>query len=150
VAAKDSDPSWRIDLLARVLRLCRPGDTVLETGSGIGAHALPIARALGAEGVLYAYEANERTRRLLMRNVAAQRAANVTLLGDFSIDALAPARLDGLKLDDAATVARVLDGADLGYRGWRLDAPAGAERHVLALPEEADLAAAPDGCVEWP
>ena len=176
VPARSSDPARRIDALVRALGLCRPGGTVLETGSGIGGHALPIARALGPEGRLYAFEPDERTRRLLKHNLASQRIGNVALLDAASIDALALARLDGVKLDDAATAASVLERGEatlwrdrpwilaacgdeaalaerlaaLGYRAWLIAAPAGAERSVLALPEEADVRGTPEGCVKWP
>jgi hypothetical protein len=37
--------------LSRILTsLVRPGDTVVDVGANVGAHALPLARAAGAEG----------------------------------------------------------------------------------------------------
>src|ERR1700732_2573671 len=37
-------------------RIVRPGDTVLDIGANIGAHVLHLARAVGAEGKVWAIE----------------------------------------------------------------------------------------------
>jgi len=42
--------------LRPLLGLIKPGDTVVEVGANIGAHAVPLARKLGPRGRLIAYE----------------------------------------------------------------------------------------------
>lgn len=61
-------------------RAIRPGDTVVDIGSYVGAYALLASRLVGTSGRVYALEPNPESRRVLMRNVAANRAANVTVL----------------------------------------------------------------------
>ena len=38
-------------LLDHVLRLVRPGETVLEAGAGFGMHSILLGKALGARGI---------------------------------------------------------------------------------------------------
>ncbi|HET9338452.1 MAG TPA: tetratricopeptide repeat protein [Casimicrobiaceae bacterium] len=143
--AVERDPSWRPDLLALAAALSREGDAVLEAGAGIGAHALPLARALGGRGDFFAAERDARTRRMLAHNVAANRVAAITVLGDASggpadaavetVDALALERLDGLKLNDADDAPAILEGSEATLwrcRPWLLvaldDASSAVER----------------------
>lgn len=53
---------WITDALARMVR---PGDRVVEVGANFGYHSLAMARAVGAEGRLTAFEANPRLASLL-------------------------------------------------------------------------------------
>jgi len=58
------------DVTAVLARLCRPGMTVLDIGANIGAHALPLAKAVGASGRVVAFEPTEFAFRKLERNLA--------------------------------------------------------------------------------
>ena len=53
--------------LASVSPLLRPGQTIVEIGSGIGSHAIPLARQISADGHLLAIEDRERVRSALRR-----------------------------------------------------------------------------------
>lgn len=67
----------QLDLLAR---LVRPMATVLEAGSGTGAHAIFLASAIGVEGHLILYESRPVLRQILQQNLSAHRVQNVTLM----------------------------------------------------------------------
>jgi FkbM family methyltransferase len=56
-----------IRLLAPLLR---PGDTVVEAGANIGAHTLPLARAVGAGGRVLAFEPQRLVFQILCANLA--------------------------------------------------------------------------------
>jgi hypothetical protein len=202
--------------LCLLSRFVRAGTWVMEVGSGIGVHAVPLARTVGADGHLFVYEAHAPAKRLLQQNLAANgvggivtvmrrclagpsagdRAELTTLTPDTpteAIDELWVERLDLLKIGHDQPALAILDGAcetiwrlrpvlfistgdrvpvdvaarrasELGYRCWRFDAPlfdpANFNRRdsdifngatttaLLAIPEERELAADPEGCVE--
>jgi tetratricopeptide (TPR) repeat protein len=68
----------QLDLLAGLLP---HGAHVVEAGSGIGAHALALARWVGAAGHLFLYETRPVVQRLLLRNLQINGAAQgVTLM----------------------------------------------------------------------
>lgn len=51
-------------------KLLSPGDTALDIGANIGAHTLPLARAVGAQGRVIAFEPTTYAYRKLVRNVS--------------------------------------------------------------------------------
>jgi tetratricopeptide (TPR) repeat protein len=68
----------QLDLIARFVR---PGAHVVESGSGYGAHALALAKMVGAEGQLFLYEPRPLVQRILLKNLQANRVAqSVTLM----------------------------------------------------------------------
>lgn len=116
-------------------KLVRPGATVIEIGSGIGAHAIPIAKMVGDGGQLLCYESRPVQRQILRQNLGAHRASCVTLmrqhaagsmLGDQasiagpsqSIDDLQLDRLGLLKVSAGSASMDVLAGAAATL--WRL------------------------------
>ena len=67
--------SWgEIDILER---LFKAGDTVIEVGSNIGSHTVPLSQRLGPNGVLYAFEPQRLVFQLLSANIALNDCANV-------------------------------------------------------------------------
>ena len=50
--------------------LARPGATVLDIGANIGAHCLPLARRVGPDGRVFAFEPTEWAHKKLTRNLA--------------------------------------------------------------------------------
>jgi hypothetical protein len=118
----------QLDLLVRLLR---PGATLLEADAGVGAHALFLGKALGAAGHLFVYEPRPVVQRILRQNLVANRILNVTLMrrrlgggGEASpvvsetIDELQLERLDWLKVNAGGLALEVLAGA--GETLWRL------------------------------
>jgi FkbM family methyltransferase len=132
----------QLDLLSRLIR---PGGTVLEVGAGVGAHALPLATALGPDGHLILYESNHVARRLLQQNFGANTLRNVTFMrrqlggksessaGGEGANAARPApedtivetvddlqleQLHLLKVDEGAVATPVIEGARETM--WRL------------------------------
>lgn len=68
----------QLDLIGQ---LVHPGAHVVEAGSGIGAHALSLAKLAGAEGQLFLYEIRPTVQRLLRQNLQMNRVAqSVTVM----------------------------------------------------------------------
>lgn len=133
----------QMDLL---LRFVKPGSTVVEVGSGIGAHSVDLARAAGNEGHVFLYEANPLKRQVLEHNLTANRLTNVTVMrraldgkgemggargagaadtgahnGLFNAETLDELRLDRLtwlKTNEGVSASDILDGATESL--WRL------------------------------
>jgi Flp pilus assembly protein TadD len=64
-------------LLARILT---PTATIVETGSGIGLHAVALARKVTSEAHLLLYESRPLFRKVLSQNLSANGIANVTIM----------------------------------------------------------------------
>jgi len=113
----------QLDLLGRFVR---PGMTLVEVGAGAGAHAIPLARAVGYDGLVLLYENRTPLRHLLADNLAIHRlphacvmrrplgrpAAEGETVDHDTVDDLQLARLDGLKVDETASAIDVVAGAD--------------------------------------
>jgi tetratricopeptide (TPR) repeat protein/tRNA A58 N-methylase Trm61 len=107
--------------LDTVLQRLRPGMTVMESGSGIGAHATVIAEAIGTDGHLIVDEPRPVHAQILRQNLAVRRLHNVTPLRPAyarSVDDLQLERLDLLKVVADAAAKDVIDGAAATL--WRL------------------------------
>ncbi|MDB5806161.1 MAG: hypothetical protein JWN73_3483 [Betaproteobacteria bacterium] len=61
-------------------QLLRPGDVVVEAGANIGALTIPVARAVGPGGAVYAIEAQRRVFQVLCANVALSGLPHVRTL----------------------------------------------------------------------
>jgi tetratricopeptide (TPR) repeat protein len=119
----------QLDVLDRILR---PGATLIEVASGVGAHALRLAERLGPSGHLYLCEPRPMMQRVLRQNLATNRAGNVTVLTGTlgraidgttditteTIDALQLPQLLLVKVNVPAQTADVLAGA--ADTLWRL------------------------------
>lgn len=55
----------------------RAGDVALDVGAGIGTHAVPMARMVGDEGRVFAFEPERRSFNMLCGNVALNEVGNV-------------------------------------------------------------------------
>jgi tetratricopeptide (TPR) repeat protein len=67
-------------ILEILSRLVQPGNTIVELGSGIGSHVIPLSRAIAEAGHLIAIEGRERIRNVLQQNLGANHVTNVTVL----------------------------------------------------------------------
>jgi hypothetical protein len=67
-------------VLATLSRLVQPGNTIVELGSGIGSHVIPLSRAIAEAGHFIAIEGRERVRNVLQQNLGANHVTNVTVL----------------------------------------------------------------------
>ena len=116
-----------LDLIAQLLR---PGATVVEAGSGVGAHALALSRIAGSGGRLFLYESAPRTRQILQQNLAANRVANAILmrgaLGSHSSPDVAMETVDDLHLPALALLK--IAGRESG-----VDVVGGAEQTLWRL-----------------
>jgi len=127
---------WLQPQLDLLTRLIRRDQTILEVGSGVGAHAVPLARALGPGGHLIVYESRSRQLRILRQNLSANGLRNVTVMtravaavpdrGEAAdgpptsetIDRLRLRRLDWLKITIDSEASDVITGA--ADTLWRL------------------------------
>jgi len=136
---------WLPRRLGLALALCRPGDTVLEIGSGDGMHSIPIAKAIGDAGHLFSSEAAPSARRRLAQNFAANAITNATMLiraisdvpaaGFDTVDELDLERVDGILVGEPGAADRVFRGASATLwrsRPWVL-ADADDERVASAI-----------------
>lgn len=113
--------------LLLIMRFMPPGSVVLEAGAGVGAHALGLSLQLGPTGLLLLYEDRPRHRQVLLQNLGANSATNATLMRRSlgrpvaapdaatdacdTIDDLALARLDWLKIAPHLDAEAILEGA---------------------------------------
>jgi hypothetical protein len=109
----------QMDVLAP---LVKPGAVVLETGAGVGVHALALASRVGETGHLFLAEPRPLYRRVLRQNLGANGIGNVTMLkrvdADETIDDLRLEKLDWIKVTDASDAVATLGGAEQTL--WRL------------------------------
>jgi len=66
--------------LAMILGFVAPGAIVVEAGANIGAHTVPIAKAIGPEGRVYAFEPQRLVHNMLCGNLALNEIENVYAL----------------------------------------------------------------------
>ncbi|MBP2312038.1 protein arginine N-methyltransferase [Azospirillum soli] len=59
--------------------LVKPGDVVVEAGSNIGAHTVPLAHTVGPAGLVHGFEPQRAVHELLAHNIAANGIGNVVL-----------------------------------------------------------------------
>ncbi len=58
-------------------RLIKPGDNVVEVGSNIGAHTIGLAKAVGPQGRVYAFEPQRNCYALLQAQIALNQLTNI-------------------------------------------------------------------------
>jgi FkbM family methyltransferase len=63
--------------IALFSQLCRPGDVVVEVGANIGTHTLPIAKMVGRDGRIHAFEPQRIVFQTLCANMAMNSITNV-------------------------------------------------------------------------
>jgi FkbM family methyltransferase len=93
IAELESAAGYEPWVLPYFLEQCRPGGGVLDIGASIGAFALPAARRVGPEGVVYAVEAAPLNCRLLAQSIALNRLDNIMLLPVAVSDVLGHAQM---------------------------------------------------------
>jgi FkbM family methyltransferase len=84
---------WAENEISFVRQFIQPGSVVLDIGAYVGTHTLAFARAVGAGGLVIAFEAQPETFDLLKRNVSANHLENV--------------RLENMAVGDGAGVATI-------------------------------------------
>lgn len=69
---------WEEHLVRILERYARPGTTVIDAGAHVGTHTLTLARLVGPEGRVYAFEPQKKLYRELLRNLELNGATQVT------------------------------------------------------------------------
>jgi FkbM family methyltransferase len=80
-----------ITLLTRFLK---PGALIVEAGGNVGAHTLPLARIVGAQGHIHSFEPQLEANLLLRSNVAMAELGNVTVHDAALSDAMQGLRME--------------------------------------------------------
>ena len=117
---------WEPVITAYIRSVLRPGDTVIDIGANVGAHALLAAHLVGPTGQVHAIEASPSIFRRLQANLAANGVHNVTAYNFAASDR------DGtvtVFLHDAWNA-----GGTTIMPGHAAEIPAHAEAVVKALP----------------
>lgn len=142
------------------------GATIIEAAAGPGAHAVGLAMRIGRMGHLIAYDTRPAMQRMFRQNMASHSIRHATLMkrslagptpAGFTplretVDDLRLGRLDGLKINEGADAAAIIEGAsdtlwrcrpwlmlaqeddaalaalaarvrEFGYRTWRMETP---------------------------
>lgn len=89
--------------------LLRPGMVAIDIGANLGIYSMAMAKAVGPQGRVYAYEPTSETRARLERSKAVNGADNLVVLGS----ALSDAEREGrIIFGPSSELNRLADGAD--------------------------------------
>src|ERR1700731_2524476 len=72
---------WFEKELSFLSRWLKPGMTAIDIGANLGVYSLPLARLVGPQGRVFAYEPGREARNLLARSRTINAAANLRILG---------------------------------------------------------------------
>ncbi len=122
--------AFELDTLRALESRVRRGDTVLDIGANVGAHTLHLARLVGAEGQVIAFEPTDFAVAKLRANLEANPELEprvslhqAFLVANGSAAPVAPVAaswpVDGTRPDDAVTASRSMSA--LGARAMSLD-----------------------------
>jgi FkbM family methyltransferase len=103
---------WFEKETAFVARWLRPGMTAIDIGANLGTYSLPMARLVGPEGQVFAYEPATETRRLLAISKAKNGAGNLQIIAA----ALSNSAREGHLVLAASSELNTLDGSGPGER----------------------------------
>ena len=70
--------SYEPEVRAQIMRLLGPGDTALDVGANVGWHALLMARLVGPQGRVFAFEPSASTRARLQAAIDANHLTQIT------------------------------------------------------------------------
>lgn len=111
---------WEREVIDLLERAVRPGDVFVDVGAWIGPYTLLASRLVQPGGRVYAFEPDPIARRLLHRNLKANRASNVTVVPCAASDDEGVATLSFARLGNSAT--RIIRGeAGVEVETVRLD-----------------------------
>jgi len=100
---------WFEKEIAFVRRLLRPGMHAIDIGANYGTYTLSMARAVGSQGRVWAYEPASTTARYLQKTIARNGLANVEMTQAALSDRTGTARL---RLDTQAELNRLASEGD--------------------------------------
>jgi FkbM family methyltransferase len=68
---------WAAEELDLLIQLSKPGDNVIDVGANIGTHSIPLAKAVGPKGAVYAFEPQRQTFQMLCTNAQLNSVHNL-------------------------------------------------------------------------
>lgn len=107
------------DVVALIERLAGPGQTVLDIGANIGAHALRFSRQVGAAGRVFAFEPMEYAYGKLVKNVSLNANGNIETFRIALSDRNAPGQRVSFRSSWSTSGERTPESAVVDFR--RLD-----------------------------
>jgi FkbM family methyltransferase len=99
-------------VLPEFLSLCRPGMHVVDVGANWGVYAIPVSRLVGAEGRVWAFEANSKNAEFILESIELNACTNVQLVPAAVGEAFRHAIMPDLEATNAGAV--VFDGKRSG------------------------------------
>ncbi len=138
------------ELVAFLIRAIRPGDTVVDAGANVGLFTMLMSRLVGPSGLVHAFEPHPDTAGRLDRNVALNKAVNVTVHElalwdtnrDLTLYTCFEPGLASLRPYDGWTGSRTV-------RTERLDRVLPVPPRLIKLDVEGSELAALKGCEKW-
>jgi FkbM family methyltransferase len=133
--------AWEQPIIRRLAGALRPGDVFVDLGAYVGPFTLLASRIVGPEGRVVAFEPDPASRELLERNLAANGAANVTVVPYAVGDSAGTVRF----VASGDSAGRIGAEGDLEVRQVELDeccAELGVEPTVMKVDIEGGEAAA--------
>ena len=100
--------------LALLAQFLAPGAVVVEAGANIGAHTVPLARLVGREGRVYAFEPQRLIHQMLCGNLALNEIENVYALAVAAGDRAGQTRMALTHYGDDANYGGVSLGGEAG------------------------------------
>jgi FkbM family methyltransferase len=91
---------WEKYVIEEFKRYVVPGTTVLDVGAHIGSHTIPLARLVGPQGHVYAFEPQKKIFRELVYNLELNEINNVTPLRFAISSGLSIVEMDAVKGPD--------------------------------------------------
>ncbi|MEO5672850.1 MAG: FkbM family methyltransferase [Ramlibacter sp.] len=120
--ALDLYGEWSEREVALVCSLTAPGSWVVEVGSNIGSHTVPIARHVGPSGRVVAFEPQRVIFQLLCANLVANRLFNVQAL-----------QAAGGRMPGSTLVPEIPIGTDYNFGAVRIGSAEGDEVPVVTI-----------------
>ena len=121
---------WQRALLELLASVTPKGGVLLEIGAGFGAHTVPLARVVGASGIVLAWEPDAATRTLLARNLETHGLRRVEVIArrlagsaeaapatTDTVDELHLGSVSGIRLHASIDPGSILSGASATL--WR-------------------------------
>lgn len=115
---------WEPHVVALLREHVRPGTTALDVGAYVGAHAVTMAKLVGPEGRVYAFEPQKKIYRELRQNLALNGLANAVALrfalgaapGVIEMDAPRPGNVGGTAIGSGGDRAELRTLDSFGFR----------------------------------
>ena len=70
---------WSEGEIELIKQICKEGDIIIEVGSNIGAHSVPLTKLIGTKGILYGFETQKILFQYLCNNISLNNIKNAKI-----------------------------------------------------------------------